>query len=281
MPRTRKNHPPSLKRKSPLRPSRAQDHRSTRSDVRHPPDPGRQLEEAALAGLPDVFSNGREVSRQQPTPRRTNCSSRSANSKWSWTFSKKELALSIEDRRRWIDPACPHLTVLQQCDLLSLPRSTYYYQPRPEGQENLRLLRQLDELYMERPYYGSRRMAVTLEVNRKRIQRLMRILGVEAIYPNPISGRPGPGHEIYPTCCEERDRPAQPGLEHRYYLHSDAWRLPYLVAVMDWTAARLSGSCPIHDGDQVKEAATHRNVGNIGAPDLVGPDDLDSSQQVG
>ena len=118
------------------------------------------------------------------------------------------------------------MTILQQCDLLSLSRSTYYYLAQPESPENLRLLRRLDELYMLRPYYGSRRMAVELEVNRKRIQRLMRILGIEAIYPKPHLSRPAPGHQIYPYLLRGIEIPAQPGLEHRYYLHSDAWRLP-------------------------------------------------------
>jgi putative transposase len=88
--------------------------------------------------------------------------------------------------------------VQRQCDLLGVPRSSYYYQPRPESAENLRLLRRLDELYMECPFFGSRRMAVTLEVGRKRMQRLMRILGVEALYPKPNLSRPAPGHQIYP-----------------------------------------------------------------------------------
>ena len=65
-----------------------------------------------------------------------------------------------------------------------MPRSTYYYQPLPESAENLRLLRQLDQLYLKRPFYGSRKMADELEVNRKRIQRLMRVLGIEAPTPN-------------------------------------------------------------------------------------------------
>jgi putative transposase len=64
-----------------------------------------------------------------------------------------------------------------------------------ESSENLRLLRQLDELYMEYPFFGSRRMTVTLAVNRKRIQRLMGILGIEALYPKPNLSRPAPGHE--------------------------------------------------------------------------------------
>jgi putative transposase len=69
------------------------------------------------------------------------------------------------------------LTIEQQYELLGLPRSTYYYQPRPKSAENLRLMWRLDELYMECPFFGSRRMALTLGVNRKRIQRLMGILG--------------------------------------------------------------------------------------------------------
>jgi putative transposase len=77
-------------------------------------------------------------------------------------------------------------------------RSTYYYQPRPESAENLRLLRRLDQLYLKRPFFGSRKMAVELEVNRKRIQRLMRILGIEAHYRKPNLSRPALGHRIYP-----------------------------------------------------------------------------------
>jgi putative transposase len=88
--------------------------------------------------------------------------------------------------------------VQRQCELLELPRSTYYYQSRPESAENLRLMRRLDELYLEWPFFGSRRMAVVLGVNRKRMQRLMRILGIEAHYPKPNLSRPALGHEIYP-----------------------------------------------------------------------------------
>src|SRR2546423_6622629 len=69
---------------------------------------------------------------------------------------------------------------------------------RTTGSAALDLLRQLDQLYLKRPFYGSRKMAVELEVNRKRIQRLMRILGIEAHYPKPNLSRPAPGHQIYP-----------------------------------------------------------------------------------
>ena len=79
-----------------------------------------------------------------------------------------------------------------------MSRSTWYYQPRPETADNLRLLRPLDRLYLKRPFYGSRKMAVELKVNRKRTQRLMRILGIQAHYPKPNLSRPAPGHHIYP-----------------------------------------------------------------------------------
>ena len=69
-------------------------------------------------------------------------------------------------------PQYPHLTIQQQCELLGLPRSTYYYRPRLEGAENLRLMRRLDELYLECPFFGGRRMDVMSGDNRKRLQRL-------------------------------------------------------------------------------------------------------------
>ena len=86
----------------------------------------------------------------------------------------------------------------RQCELLSVPRSTFYYQPRPESAANLHLLRKLDQLYLDYPFFGSRRRAVKLEVGRTRTRRLMRILGIEAHYPKPNLSRPAPGHEIYP-----------------------------------------------------------------------------------
>lgn len=123
----------------------------------------------------------------------------------------------------------------RQCELLGLPRSTYYYLPRPESAENLRLLRQLDELYLEHPFYGSRRMAVVLGVNRKRMQRLMRLAGLEAHYPKPNLSRPAPGHEVHPYRL--RDLPIQ---RPDHVWSTDITYIPmrggflYLVAVMDW-----------------------------------------------
>jgi putative transposase len=125
--------------------------------------------------------------------------------------------------------------VQRQCELLGLPRSTYYYQPQPESAENLLLLRRLDELYLKWPFFGSRRMAITLGVNRKRIQRLMRILGIEALYPKPNLSRAAPNHEVYPYLLRDVsiERPNQVWSTDITYIPMKAGFL-YLVAVMDW-----------------------------------------------
>lgn len=96
-------------------------------------------------------------------------------------------------------------------------------------------MRRLDELYLESPFYGSRRMAVTLQVNRKRIQRLMRLLGIEALYPKPRLSQPGPGHRIYPYLLRELtiERPNQVWCADITYVPMRRGFL-YLVAVMDW-----------------------------------------------
>jgi putative transposase len=116
-----------------------------------------------------------------------------------------------------------------------VPRSTYYHQSRPESAENLRLLRRLDELYLDYPFFGSRRMAVTLGVNRKRIQRLMRIMGIEALYPKQNLSRPAAGHEIYPYLLRgvSIERPNQVWSTDITYIPMHGGFL-YLVAVMDW-----------------------------------------------
>jgi putative transposase len=111
--------------------------------------------------------------------------------------------LSIEEKRRCIAPH-PHLTLARQCELLGLPRSTFYHQATGESKDNLELMRRRDGLYLELPYFGSRKFAVLLArerreaISRKRVQRLMRLMGIEALYPKPNLSRPAAGHEIYP-----------------------------------------------------------------------------------
>lgn len=110
---------------------------------------------------------------------------------------------SLEEKRRAIEPGHLHLSIERQCELLGLARSTYYYEPLPESEENLRLMRLLDEQYTRTPFYGSRRMTVWLQaqgyaVNRKRVLRLMRVMGLEAIFPRPHLSLPGQPAQKYP-----------------------------------------------------------------------------------
>ena len=102
-----------------------------------------------------------------------------------------------------IDPADASPSIVRQCALLGLSRSSYYYQLASESPENLALMAKLDQEYMDRPFLGSRRLRTWLRrqgqrVNRKRVQRLMGLLGLEAVHPKPRLSKPAPGHRVYP-----------------------------------------------------------------------------------
>jgi putative transposase len=145
------------------------------------------------------------------------------------------------------------LSVRRQCELLGLNRSTWYYEPVPESAANLALMRRIDEVYLQRPYFGSRRLTVWLrkqgqEVNRKRVQRLLRRMGLEAIYPKPRTTQAGAGHTIYPYLLRNVAvaRPDQVWSADITYVPLRRGFL-YLTAVMDWysrcvLAWRLSNS---------------------------------------
>jgi putative transposase len=139
-----------------------------------------------------------------------------------------------------VEPGHPEISLRRQCALLGVNRSGLYYQPAGEGAENLRLMRLIDEEYTQRPFYGSRRMAVWLRergyaVNRKRVARLMEVMEIEAVYPKPKLSRPGEEHKIYPYLLEgvEVTRVNQVWSTDITYIRMAEGFL-YLVAVMDW-----------------------------------------------
>lgn len=142
-------------------------------------------------------------------------------------------------RQELIAP-CPQLSIRRQCELLEISRSGYYYQPAPESSENLALMRRLDELHLQHPVYGSRRLTAVLrrqgqEVNRKRVARLLGLMGIEALYPKRALSQPGPGHRIYPYLLEglEISGPDQVWCSDITYVPMAGGFL-YLVALMDW-----------------------------------------------
>jgi putative transposase len=139
-----------------------------------------------------------------------------------------------------IEVGDPALSVRRQCELLGLSRSSLYYEPVGETAENLRLMRLIDEQYTACPFYGSRRMTEWLaergeEVNRKRVQRLMRIMGLAAIYPEPRLSAAGKGHKVYPYLLRgvKIERPNQVWSTDITYVPLPGGFM-YLAAVIDW-----------------------------------------------
>lgn len=141
----------------------------------------------------------------------------------------------------------PSISISRQCELLGLSRSGYYYEPYPESEENLTLMRLLDIQYMDTPYYGIRRMQWVLQqkgysVNHKRVARLLRLMGLEAVYPKPNLSKANPAHKIYPYLLRGI------AIEQVNQVWStDITYIPmtkgfmYLVAVMDWYSRFVLG----------------------------------------
>ena len=106
--------------------------------------------------------------------------------------------MSTPDRRARLDRNHAKLSVRRQCIVLGLARSGVYRAPERCKEVDLALMRRIDALFTERPFFGSRRIAFELKVNRKRGQRLTRLMGIEAVGPKPATSKPAPGHRIYP-----------------------------------------------------------------------------------
>jgi putative transposase len=150
------------------------------------------------------------------------------------------LPAAIDRKRALIDHCHPHLSICRQCELLDLNRSTYYLPPATESEENLRLMRLIDRQYLETPFYGSRKMAESLNrageaVNRKRVQRLMALMGLEAVHPKPRTTVAAAGAKVYPYLLRDRKLARVDEV-----WSSDITSVPmrhgymYLTAVIDW-----------------------------------------------
>ena len=150
--------------------------------------------------------------------------------------------MSAPDRRAMLDRDHPTLSIRGQCRLLGIARSGVY-RPAPTNDDgDLALMRRIDALFMAWPFLGSRRMTAMLRaegltVNRKRVQRLMRLMGITALGPKPKTSRPAPGHEIYPYLLRDLviDRPNQVWAADITYIPIGRGFL-YLVAIIDWAS---------------------------------------------
>jgi putative transposase len=139
----------------------------------------------------------------------------------------------------------PGLSLSRQCGLLSISRSSFYYVLKGESPENLSLMRRIDELFLKYPFYGSRQMVRRLrredvQVGRHRVRRLMRLMGLEAIYQAPRTSDPHPEHRIYPYLLRnlEVGRPNQVWCADITYIPVQRGFL-YLVAIMDWATRHV------------------------------------------
>jgi putative transposase len=142
---------------------------------------------------------------------------------------------SIDFKRKCIDVGIAGLSVRRQCELLGLNRSSWYSRPTGVSAENLQWMRRIDEQYLKTPFYGSRRMAAVLGIDRKRARRLMRLMGLEAIYPKPHLSRNDAEHRIYPYLLRNVAivRPNQVwSSDITYVPMPHGWM--YLAVVMDW-----------------------------------------------
>lgn len=179
-----------------------------------------------------------------------------------------------------IEPAHSQLSIRQQCELLGLSRSAYYYVPAGESAQNLHLMRLIDEQYTKTPFYGCRRMTAWLrrppyeyEVNHKRIQRLMQKMGLQAIYPKPRTSKAAEGHKVYPYLLRNLaiTRPNQvwsADITYIRMLHG----FMYLVAIIDWYSRyvvtwRLSNTLSGHFCLEALDAALAK-----GRPDIFNTD---------
>jgi putative transposase len=153
--------------------------------------------------------------------------------------------MSVERRRQMIEPGHPDLSVVHQCELVSISRSSFYYQPVGETAENLGLMRLIDAQFLETPWYGSRQMARHLrrdghEIGRKRVRRLMAVMGLVPIYQRPRTTVPSPEHRVWPYLLRDMVivRPNQVWCTDITYIPMRRGFL-YLVAVMDWATRKV------------------------------------------
>lgn len=151
----------------------------------------------------------------------------------------------LDQRIGLLDKNSDELPKSTQCKLLGIPRSTAYYQKTPASQEELDLMKLIDIIYLDYPYFGARRIAMMLRrngnhVSRKRVSRLMKRMGLSAIYQKPNTSKSNPEHKIYPYLLKglEIDQPNQVWCTDLTYIRlRSGWA--YLMAVMDWHSRRV------------------------------------------
>ncbi len=224
-------------------PQRSQDARSTQQRLRHTCHSNHGLETAGSGRHALAFQWQIDPGAIPWSPRGNRSASFSADRpiEGGERLPQKKIKDDLTaDPRDLIELNHSHLSITRQCELLGLPRSSYYYQPVGESAENLALMRHIDRIFTDRPELGVRRMHQELTapgsaINIKRIRRLMRLMGLEAVYPKPNLSKASSEHRVYPYLLRGL------AVEERNHVWStDITYIPmangflYLCAVIDW-----------------------------------------------
>ena len=217
----------------------------------------REWKKHLLSELPQVFNSRKGEEQKTLEEERDRLFQQIGQLQYELTWLKKKLAWTTDQKRQAIEADEPRLSVRRQCDLLGLSRGSWHYTSRGESPENLQLMRLLDEQYTRTPFYGVLRMTAWLQrqgyvVNEKRVRRLLRTMGLMAIYPSPKTSLPAPLHQMYPYLLRgvAITRPNFVWSTVITYIRL-AHGFVYLVAIMDWfsryvRAWRLSNSLETH-----------------------------------
>lgn len=199
-----------------------------------------QWKKQLIEVLPEVFSRRREYDRKTEEALKDRLYQQIGRLQVELDWLKKKSDTPIEEKRKMLEPGHAHISIRRQCELLDLHRSTAYYRAQPECPQNLRLKEALDEQYTARPFYGVQRMTAHFRragwsVNPKRIRRLMREMGLAAIYPKPRLSRSNQSHPKYPYLLRGMriTRPDQVWATDITYIRLRGGFV-YLTAVMDW-----------------------------------------------
>ncbi|MCP4994107.1 MAG: IS3 family transposase [Gammaproteobacteria bacterium] len=202
----------------------------------------------AMAGIPEAFSSQgvKKQASQQSEIDELHRQIGQLVAERDW-LKKKFIGHPLAVRKALIDPQDSEFSLRQQCGLLSVNRSGLYYQPVGESEENLGLMRLLDEQYTRTPYYGVLRMVAYLrhlghDVNPKRIRRLRQLMGLETVYQKPATSTPNPEHQVYPYLLRGRviNRCNQVWSTDITYIRL-ASGFVYLMAVIDWYSRYVLG----------------------------------------
>lgn len=187
--------------------------------------------------------------------------------------------MTIAEKQTAVEPSHKQLSVHRQCELVGLSRSSYYRQPAPESEKNLELMKLIDEIYTKYPFFGSRKMRDYLNrhgfgVNRKRIRRLMRLMGLASAAPTRKMTVPNKAHKVYPYLLKNMDinRSGQVWCSDITYIRLKRGFV-YLTVVMDWYSRYvLSWEVPITMDDGFCTSCLQRAIRKNGCPEIFNTD---------